>query len=146
MLELRNLLLSSLLMLRSSLLLLSTMANVPVLFFTLVKVFTFSFFSEAPFLNSLFCSMENLATFFASFFKSFASKSKGTINLVAMATIEEEDLGFLSMNFLTMVVKVGSPLAVFEGLTSMKAREEEQEEEVLILRLLNSWEEEGLEK
>jgi len=57
-----------------------------------------------------------------------------------------EDLGFLSMNFLTMVVKVGSTLAVFEGLALTRAREEEEEEEVLVLRLLNSWEEEGSEK
>jgi len=63
---------------------------------------------------------------------------------VAVAAAEEEDLGFLSMNFLTMVVKVGSTLAVFEGLALTRAREEE--EEVLVLRLLNSWEEEGSEK
>ena len=46
------------------------------------------------------------------------------------------------MNFLTMVVKVWSTLAVFEGLALTRA----QEEEVLVLRFLNSWEEEGLEK
>ena len=61
---------------------------------------------------------------------------------MVVATVEEENLGFLSMNFLTMVVKVWSTLAVFEGLALTRA----QEEEVLVLRFLNSWEEEGLEK
>jgi len=129
----------SLLMLRSSLSLLSTMANVLVLFLTSVKAFTFSFFSEAPFPKSFFCSAEKPATFLASFFKSCANKSEGIINLVAAA---EEDLGLRSMNFLTMVVKVGSTLAVWEGLVLTMAREEVG----LVLGLLNSWEEEGSEK